>query len=742
MQTGHARTQAAEAAARRFATEEAAKTISHVISGSIVTFSAGLDISDLLTGFETCTIHIGNLPVDMTQDDIHALLRGHSPDVDCFHIVKVEKQDWRLEAYVVADVASGEELASALNGVKFENETLMAEVSNSPDGMSAADDQSPEILTITWRAPSARYLAAFDDVATANTKVEQLRDYCCDGRRIKVDLNIPPLDLSGSDLLHNAIRINNLPPTVTPKKVMDITGSKTVRRLPILGLFKQPTVEEIARDILHDIERAVPGGLKKFDNPSNTCTEEGDVFARAHFSTWDEARVAYTDLRYKRYGSQLLRLELRDPMSFMLYIPETQYRAQKTQWDSLSESVKDNKACAFYTSTSGNRVQIILEGSVKETVGALKVRVESLAWGEMVEGWHRSLGIPGNLFASRVYSVTGAYLRADCEQELLKVYGTPTAVDRARAMIKDELNRLASLDYTVTIEPGSVGFFVREGISQLKEKFGEDSVRFVMSFRKITISGGEEARRTLDRLIALSSKGSSDLHNASQGSLTCPICYDGVSSPIQLGCGHTYCVTCLRLFILSALESDRVLPLTCLGDEARCRASIPIPTMQQILSPASLNRLLEAAFDAYIAKHPREFKHCKTQDCTRVYRAVRAGAAPQTLHCPSCFSAVCNGCYEEAHDGLSCAQSKARRSLAEQERLDEAWIASQAGRVKRCPQCCKPIEKDERCNVVSCRYANSFFLNWLLTKSFDMCDRQVRRVCLLAVHGDFDPRNG
>ncbi|KAG6379491.1 hypothetical protein JVT61DRAFT_9981 [Boletus reticuloceps] len=705
LQAERARTQEAEAVTARerandVIREQAAKTISHVVFGSIVTFSAGLDVSNLTTGFETCTLRIGNLPLDVKEDDIHTLLRGQGLDVNHFHLVTKKKSDRPLEAHIITDIATGRALAVRLDGVEFQDETLVVEMSatNSLEGMSAATGQSSETLTISWHAPSARYIAEYADVATAKAKVGELHRLIHGGRRIKVEMNAQLRGCFVPNLRPNAIKINNLPPSVTDEEVIGFTGSISVKRLAT----PTTTVEHIARLVRGDIERAIPGGLRRFEDPPNTCTIEGVVHARAHFSTWDEAHTAHTRLSQKRYGNQPTWFRLPDPMYFTLVIPPEQYKAQKAQWDSLLSSIKDRKACTLNVRDFGNAVSIRLSGSVKEATGALKVRVENLARGDKVEGWHRSLGISGNPFVSHVYSETGAYLRADWKRQSLKVYGAPRAVDNAREMIKGELDRLAALDYTVTIARHSMGFFVREGIQQLKETLGEDNVRFAMSTRKITVSGGEEARHALDRLITLSHKGSVDLLNASQGGQTCPICYDSVSSPHQLGCGHTYCVACLRHFVSSALDSDQ-LPLTCLGDETQCRVPIAIPIIQQFLPPASFNRLLETAFDVYIAKHPEEFKHCKTPDCTQIYRAVQAGTPPETLHCPSCFSAVCNGCHEDVHDGLSCAQSKAQRDPAEQERLNDAWIASQNGRVKKCPRCSVLIEKIEGCNHMTCR---------------------------------------
>ncbi|KAG9312712.1 hypothetical protein JVU11DRAFT_7139 [Chiua virens] len=313
----------------------------------------------------------------------------------------------------------------------------------------------------------------------------------------------------------------------------------------------------------------------------------GPVSARGYFSSWDEAHMAYTRLSGQRYCQQAIWLRLPNPMHYTLVIPMEQYRAQTAQWDSLLESTKDQQACVLHVRESGAVVRIQLSGSVKEATGAMKVRVENLARGEKVEGWHRSLGISGNPFVLRVYSETGAYLRADLQRQSLKIYGAPKAVDQAREMIKNELERLDSLDYTTILPQTSVGFFVREGIQQLKETLGEDNVKFATSSRKIIVSGGEEARHALDRLIQLSLTGNPSIPNARRGNQTCPICYDNISSPHQLGCGHTYCVACLRHYISSALESDQ-LPLLCLGDEAQCHIPIAIPTIQHFVPPAGL----------------------------------------------------------------------------------------------------------------------------------------------------------
>ncbi|KAL4072158.1 hypothetical protein J3A83DRAFT_4081698, partial [Scleroderma citrinum] len=156
----------------------------------------------------------------------------------------------------------------------------------------------------------------------------------------------------------------------------------------------------------------------------------------------------------------------------------------------------------------------------------------------------------------------------------------------------------------------------------------------------------------------------------------------------------------LHHFLDSAVDINQ-FPIKCVAEDGRCQLPIAIPTIQQFLASASFERLLKAAFDFYISKRPMEFKFCKTLDCAQIYRHTSEDAAT-TLRCPSCSSEVCSAC-DEAHNGSTCEEFKRHKAEEEQERLNDAWVAAQEGRVKRCPQCKVLIEKEGGCNRMECR---------------------------------------
>ncbi|KAG1737523.1 uncharacterized protein EDB91DRAFT_481482 [Suillus paluster] len=699
---------ATQTRAAEIAKEAAAKTVQSVVLGSIVTFGAGLELSHLITGFECCTLRIANLPPNVREDEINALFTDRGLDRERFHLVSIKPMPsgGKLSAEIITDAESGQALSLDLGGLEFRDEVLTLEVSgyNSPGSMSAATERDSDVLTISWRVPSVRYVAEYDVTVNTTAKAQELNHRMCSGRRVKAEVNAMPPGRFVPNFHDNSVKISFLPPTVSDEEVRAFSGSDVVRRLAMKGVVFSDDIGHIITTLGDDMECISPGTLRSLEPRLPTPSPDGIVLVRARFSSWDDAHTVHTRLINHRIGNVSFWFRLPNPTQYSITISAEQFRAQKSLWDALINGIKDKRACMLHVHEQGPVVRMRLSGSKKEAIGALKVRAESLIAGEKVEGWHMTLGYPNNKFARSVFNDTGAFLRADWRRQVLKVYGEPKAVEQARELIKAELDQLSSLEYAKVLARQSVRFFVERGIPELKETFGEDNVKFVISARRITICGGEEARHALERLIHDSLSGPQILPDPS-GQQSCPICYDNISSPLRLGCGHIYCATCMRHFLTSALDSGQ-FPLTCLGDEYQCKVPIPIPTIQQFLPLTSFNRLLELAFNAHISRHPQEFKYCKTPDCNQIYRSTD----PNTTtvgQCPSCFSNICTSCHEDVHDGMSCAEYKKTGRLAEEERQTEAWIAAQGGRVKKCPRCPALIEKVDGCNHMTCQMCHN-----------------------------------
>ncbi|KAI6096345.1 hypothetical protein EV401DRAFT_1136071 [Pisolithus croceorrhizus] len=677
------------------AQKEAAETIGRVVQGSIVTYGAGLDIVDLTTGCEACTLRVKNVPSDTEGDAVRAMMTQQGVNASRFYIVGIQSVGGgKIEAEIMTDEQLGWDLLAI-----FKQNGLQVEVSapNTSEGMAASSVQDATVLTLSWPSPAAQYAVRYIDADVARTKVRQLDGYIHNDRRIKARMNDESSGRTRTPLEpHTVTIISNLPPDIGHAEVMTFSGSRSVKRLKSSPSLSVHEVEDHLRDVISCI---APGRVRSLGH-SLLPDPNGFLSVRARFCSRDDALAVQTSLKTSKYGKDVgMRLTVPHPLDFTLSLGLEQYNAQRSQWDALMGSLKDPKACMLNIQKQECTVRVCLSGSQNDALGALKVKVENLARGETVQGWHRALAHPKNNFSKQVLAETGAYMRVDQKVQVLKVYGSAMSTERARKMIGKELDRLSSSDFTATVPKPAVRILISGGgLAQLKETFGEDTVKFDVTSRRITISGGEQARYALNSIIrsAMKTKPSA----ASQSETACPICLDDISVPFHLGCRHTYCVACLRHFLLSALEGSD-FPLRCLGSDGHCGVPISIPAIQRFLSLSSFNRLLEVAFNFYLSRRSNEFKYCKTPDCAQIYRSTDSKAR-LTLLCPSCFLDICTSC-GDSHDGLQrCADVK-RRQAEEEERQNNAWIAAQGQCVKRCPRCGILIEKLEGCNHVACR---------------------------------------
>ncbi|KAF7353681.1 ATP-dependent RNA helicase DEAH12, chloroplastic [Mycena venus] len=718
--TERARQNELEARKAEIRRKEAAQTLQHIVLGTtLVTYSAGISIQQIVTGFDACRIQIRNLPLDATHDEIKALFTQQGVDQARLFITGIkELPDKHLEATLITGSEEGGAIAAGLEDIEFRQERLHFEVTENTrsDGMGSATSKDSDTLTLSWRAPSNSVVVTFSSINEATAKVKELNRQICDGRRVRVEMNQPPPGcVRGADW-QRAVKISGLPAFISPQTVTQFTGSYLIK-------FLKPISYDVGsglRLLRLNMERVAGGELKSFDVVAQDDVE-GNITVKARFDSWETAKRVQDSLagRQVYLGGCFLRLWLPNPLQYIISIPHRQYQAQKRMWDSLTGSepggsTSNKTAYVRIFPTQNGKVQIKVLGEDKKAVGSLKVRVENLVGGEQlsVGCWHRSFKTPaGTQFLNSIFDRTGAYARADWKLGVVKVYGDTASVDQARDVVKAEVDRLDSLEWSIFLKKQSIRFFVQRGMAALKEALGDDNATLVISPRasKIVIRGGEDARQILTRLIDESLEEAAGSIQRTMTGASCPICYDEISHPVTLGCNHTYCMGCLRHYLSTAADS---FPLTCLGNEATCETPIPIPTIEQFLPASQFHQLLEISFLRHIERHPQEFKYCKTPDCNQVYRC---SPIPTPITCPSCFLTVCSSCDEEAHEGISCADKRLQSDPGDQERRNDEWARARG--VKRCPNCSVWIEKTEGCNHMTCKCGSH--ICWVCMGVFD-----------------------
>ncbi|KAG6918219.1 hypothetical protein DXG01_015812 [Tephrocybe rancida] len=715
---------------------EAAVTTQHVVlESTLVTFGAGLEVRSVVSGFESCRLIISDIPSNAKPHEIVQLFTQQGMSCDDVHVELYPSPGNHLEAKVLTSTTQGGVVAVGLDGIEFRNELLKFEVGDivSSNAMGESSSRQANALTITWYAPSVSMIATYATIDFAREHQQIIDKKILSGRRIKAEMNRPP---TGPALRHytpSAVKITGIPLDTPVTAIMDMAGTQSVRAIKSNSYDLQ--------DLLGDLRRhlhSLPGdGITSIDSAPDR--EDGLMTLKVQFKNWEDANNARTSLEDKRLHPSYptIRLSLPPSLHFTSTIPVQQYDAQKRLWDTLAEPNGD-KGPRVHINRIPNRniVTIRLSGDDKKLVGALKVRVETLAAGEKLGAtyWHRSfLWVKGRDFLSKIFSSTNVYARSDFKTQSIKIYGDGEAKGRARRLIEEEVTRLAQQEWTVLLKRQSVGYFVRKGLAALKEILGEDAVSLDLASTpcKLTFRGGEEARHALDNIMAQSVNDV--VFPSSCDNDLCPICYDAVSNPVVLDCKHVYCTACIRHYFTSASES-KVFPLVCMGDEAKCKVPIAIPTIQRFLIRQKYEHLVNVAFSTYLDQHPQDFRYCTTPDCTQIYRAN----TQTMLKCPSCFAEVCSSCHEEAHEGMTCEDRRVQKAQTE-EQLNDRW-ATEHG-VKRCPACSVYIEKTEGCNHMECRCGAH--ICWICVTVFSMDEiyRHLGTVHGGAFDGDGERRN-
>jgi len=689
-----------------------------VLDHSLVTCGAGLDIQHIVTGFELCRITIKNLPKNATKQEIENIFIQQGVPDSHFCIIEVRDVGHKREGVVLANAEQGQAIALGLEGIEFRQDVLKFEVTDnaSANAMDAAAARGQPFLNVNWKITNGTIIATYASNQEARTRMQQinaLRRW--KGHTIEASLDnhqrrpgYGVVQTSNPTALKLAVNPPNLP---CDAAFMDFVGTTSLRTLKSFHYDAETMHLTLRR---HFGRYSALTDTYEVLTPNATATEQR---IKVQFSNWEDVKRAHDSVDKTKLptgnGSMTpyLRAWHPKPLQYSIKIPGRQYEAQKKQWDALSEKKPGSDVHLNVRIGQYGDVFIQVMGEDKKAAGTLKVRVESMVAGEALDPshWHPSFMFMGRTrpLLDRIHAETRAYIRSDFKTRSLKVYGDTDTVTAARRMIKAEVDRLAEMETSKPLDRGSVGFFMREGLSKLKELIGDDNVNLNLSSRPctITIKGGEEARHHLQRLIDESRSNASAaaaIPNLAEGE-TCPICYDDVSNPEPLGCGHTYCSGCLKHFLASATDT-KTFPLVCMGDEASCNTPISIPLIQRFLPAQAFYHLVEVAFSCYLEQHSQELKYCTTADCKQIYRRQTGGVM---LQCPSCFSEICPACDEEAHEGMTCQERRQHKTPEEQERLFNELAAS--GGMKKCPQCSVWIEKSEGCNHMECNRCHTHF---------------------------------
>ena len=698
------------------AKQAAAMTMDRMIfDNTKVVFGAGCEIKEVTTALESCRVLISNLPSTTTREALEDFLTFAG--FNRFHILilRVSVDQETQEASVIFnDARHANAVVEVLDKQEYFDEVLKFELAPvvTRDQMDDWTYNRSSYLQVTFATPSKRVQAIYPTVEAAVEKAKALNGGYCGGRIVYVTVARKPAEHETWTYIRNSIIITNVGVNTSNSEIERFAKPFSIKTFNLRKFNVNAVLEQLEKHM------QTHGGLKPNDFDYIQDNRKGIISARGRFDTWEQADRAYQWLNETQLdflAPTHARFFLAFPYQYSLHVPLEHHEAQKGIYNGLERQYGRDRTAHIVATRFRTVCLIQVVGIDKKAVGALKLKIEKIARGEVVEVWDRFfLNWQGEAFFGRLLRQFKAYVRPDKTSQVLRVYGSETAVNHARREIKEQMKALAALDYQMEIEDYLVGFFIREGMKILGDMLGEDNVWLHTTSKPyfVSVRGGHDAEHALQRLVGEARRRPLPPPFLRR-SQTCPLCFEEPTQAFTLVCRHVYCTGCLKHTLISATDGKSV-PICCIGNGGRCKAPIPLPVIERFISPARLTQMFENSFRVYLEQRPNEFRFCPTPDCTQIYRVSKEDSA--IIQCPACLVETCSHCHTPPHRELTCEENTLVGSKGGQEQLLERWAKGNSN-VKKCPDCGIFIEKIDGCNHIHCRCGGH--VCWICAKTFN-----------------------
>lgn len=450
------------------------------------------------------------------------------------------------------------------------------------------------------------------------------------------------------------------------------------------------------------------------------------VRARARFWEESHAREAVSLLDNKR-----LSFTGNGRLSVRLLI-STKFKVSARIYDALQEPLGlqtplwERQFLKFvaYPPHKGYRV-LKLEGEDKELVSQAKKTLEQIVGGEVVRKggqtiWSASLGGNGAEYKrlKELERIHGVAIMRDRQKSQLRLFGP----ERAYGRVTDAIAALVQAtqdgnpdSQPIVLSSDAFHWACRGGFQALATRLGNNKATFdiVSTPKRILIRGSKaDYIAALDIMV---NRKSGPVKPRSDAQTECSVCWGEAENPIRTSCDHVYCPDCFSDMCRATSSKTTEHRICCVGGQGSCDKVVPLWELQELLSSADFEEVLEGSFASYIRRHPADFQYCSTPDCGQIYRvaASESAASSMIITCPQCMMPTCTSCHS-AHPRMTCAEYKYRAGGGD-EALER--VKKELG-AKDCPRCKTMMEKTGGCNHIMCRGCG-IHMCWICLATFD-----------------------
>jgi ariadne-1 len=183
--------------------------------------------------------------------------------------------------------------------------------------------------------------------------------------------------------------------------------------------------------------------------------------------------------------------------------------------------------------------------------------------------------------------------------------------------------------------------------------------------------------------------------------LTCKICFDvqPAGSMRSAGCAaHFYCCGCWGGYVHAAVEEGaRCLSIRC--PDPSCSAAVVQDLVHDVADPNDARRYAEFLARSYV-EESKKLRWCPAPGCDHAVEFLDGERCTEQLDADCmCGHGFCLGCGEEAHRPVPCDTVRTWLVKNGSDSETANWVLANT---KHCPECRRPIEKNQGCMHMTC----------------------------------------
>ncbi|BFZ16352.1 hypothetical protein BsWGS_19390 [Bradybaena similaris] len=188
-------------------------------------------------------------------------------------------------------------------------------------------------------------------------------------------------------------------------------------------------------------------------------------------------------------------------------------------------------------------------------------------------------------------------------------------------------------------------------------------------------------------------------------------------------CKCLFCEMCMRQYLSVMIADGMIADLTCPDGQCQRQGKMTVKEIEKLVDRQTFLRYKRLTFQREVDLDPNR-TFCPEIGCETVchvcysqsHGAARAApAASMPVQCPTCGLQFCSICKTKWHAPKSCDD------VVTSAPLEEAGIPYQNtedAKIKRCPVCHVPIERNDGCAQMMCKRCKHVFC-WYCLQSLD-----------------------